>query len=504
MMLEVDWASIRRVREHPRPLLVTTCVNWGVQPFIMFGLAVLFFRVVFASTIDDTALAKQYVAGAAILGGSPCTAMVFVWSHLAAGDPSYTLVQVLVNDILIFVLYVPTLVLLLNATDIEVPYDTVVLSVALFVLVPFLFGSLARSQVLRRRGAAGVEALLRRLKPFTVFALLATLVLIFVFQGERITDNPLHILLIAVPETLQTYIVFAIAYSACWLLRIEHRFAAPASFIAASNFFELGVAVAISAYGLDSGATLANVVGVLTEVPVMLSLVAIANRTRHWFAFHDAHLELRELDAKPPLPRTRDSMAAADAGGGAAARPAEPDASRLPALRCIVETLRANRDVLFVCTANSRRSVFAQVWLHAALLARGLGGPRVLSAGSEPTGVDARTLAALQRAGAVVSGGSRGRATVALPGCEAVALEPRRVGEATESLEPGFTAVMVCSDADARCPVVQGAAQRVALPYPDPKHADDTAAEAQTYDAICKQIRGEMEWVVFEAASGEA
>ncbi|KNC54220.1 arsenical-resistance membrane protein [Thecamonas trahens ATCC 50062] len=252
MALTVDFDAILGVFRFPRGLLVTTAVNWLVQPFLMYGLATLFFR---PST------------RAVILGGSPCTAMVFTWSVLARGDGAYTLVQVALNDALIFVLYAPTMFLLLSASDIHVPYITVVIAVLVFVAVPFAFGFVVQ------KFTPWADSLARILKPFTIVALLATLLIIFVFQGERLTDRWTDVLLIAVPLTLQTYLVFAIAAVLAWYARLPFNVAAPATFISASNFFELGVAVAIASYGLDSGAVLVNVVGVLVEVPIMLSLV---------------------------------------------------------------------------------------------------------------------------------------------------------------------------------------------------------------------------------------
>jgi ACR3 family arsenite transporter len=229
-------------------------------------------------------LAKQYLAGAVLLGAAPCTAMVFVWSHLTKGDPAYTLVQVAVNDLIILVLYAPIVALLLGVSGVQIPWDTLLLSVVLFVVVPLSAGWITRSTIIRRRGEAYFnDVFLKKFDNVTIGGLLLTLIIIFSFQGETLLGNPLHILLIAVPLVLQTFFVFAIAYGWSKLWRLPHNVAAPAGMIGASNFFELAVAVAISLFGLESGAALATVVGVLTEVPVMLILVSIANRTRGWF-----------------------------------------------------------------------------------------------------------------------------------------------------------------------------------------------------------------------------
>lgn len=243
MTLKVDLNGLKGATKHPKGVLLTCAVNWLVQPFLMFALASLFFRVIYSSVID-TELQKEYVAGAVILGGSPCTAMVFVWSALAHGDPSYTLVQVAVNDLIILVLYAPTLYLLLGATDIHIPYDTIGLSVVLFVVVPFALGFATRRWLVADEAA--LERLDNRLKPFTAIALLATLTLIFVFQGDKITDRPLDILLAMVPLILQTLLVWILTITAAIKLKLPFKIAAPASFIASSNFFELGVGVAIA------------------------------------------------------------------------------------------------------------------------------------------------------------------------------------------------------------------------------------------------------------------
>ncbi len=282
MMLQIDFASLKRVGEKKQGLIVTTVSNWLIKPFTMYAIAWFFLNIVFTRWIPVD-LAREYLAGAVLLGAAPCTAMVFVWSYLADGDPAYTLVQVAVNDLIILVAYAPIVMFLLGLSDIVVPYDTVILSVVLFVVVPLVLGWISRVQLIRSKGLAWFEqTFLPALAPVTITALLLTLVIIFIFQGQTIVSNPLNIVLVAIPLTIQTYLIFAIAYGWSWLWRLPHPIAAPAGFVAASNFFELAVAVAISLFGLRSGAALATVVGVLTEVPVMLSLVWIANRTAGW------------------------------------------------------------------------------------------------------------------------------------------------------------------------------------------------------------------------------
>ncbi len=280
MMLQVDFASIRQVGEKRGGLVVTTVTNWLIKPFTMYAIAWFFLNIVFSRWIPVD-LAREYLAGAVLLGAAPCTAMVFVWSYLGDGDPAYTLVQVALNDLILLFAFAPIVMFLLGLTDVTVPWDTVVLSVVLFVVVPLVAGWISRVQLLKTKGEEWFTGrFLPSLAPVTITALLATLVIIFIFQGETIVANPLHILLIAVPLTIQTYFIFAIAYGWSWLWRLPHAVGAPAGFVGASNFFELAVAVAIALFGLTSGATLATVVGVLVEVPVMLSLVWIATRTR--------------------------------------------------------------------------------------------------------------------------------------------------------------------------------------------------------------------------------
>jgi ACR3 family arsenite transporter len=289
MMVNVDFASLSHVGDRPKGLAITLVVNWLVKPFTMAALGVLFFEVLFADLIAP-ADAQQYIAGLILLGAAPCTAMVFVWSQLTRGDPTYTLVQVSVNDVVMVLAFAPIVALLLGVTDIAVPWDTLVLSVVLYVLIPLTAGVVTRRALAvraRRRGRDTEEeiaAFSARVKPFTVLGLLATVVLLFGFQGETILARPLVIVLIAAPLLVQAYGIFALAYAAAWWWRVPFSVAAPCALIGTSNFFELAVAVAISLFGLDSGAALATVVGVLVEVPVMLSLVALANRTRRHFA----------------------------------------------------------------------------------------------------------------------------------------------------------------------------------------------------------------------------
>ncbi len=281
MMIAVDFASLRRVAEQPRGLAIALAVNWLVKPFTMAALGVFFFKGLFAPWIPP-ADAEGYIAGLILLGAAPCTAMVFVWSQLTRGDPNYTLVQVSVNDVIMVFAFAPIVALLLGVTEIPVPWETLLLSVALYVVAPLLAGIATRRRLSRQGGAAAVEAFTARAKPASIVALLATVVLLFGFQGGTILERPVLIALIAAPLLVQTYGVFAVAYAAAWALRVPHRIAAPCAMIGTSNFFELAVAVAIGLFGLHSGAALATVVGVLVEVPAMLSLVAFANRTRGW------------------------------------------------------------------------------------------------------------------------------------------------------------------------------------------------------------------------------
>jgi arsenite transporter len=283
MMVQIDFGAIAGVRREPKGLLVTTGVNWLVKPFTMFVIAYLFLIVIFAPLIPEE-LGRQYLAGAILLGAAPCTAMVFVWSYLTRGDAGYTLVQVAVNDLIMLVAFAPIVVLLLGVSDISVPWDTVLLSVVLYIVVPLAAGWFTRRALLARRGGAWFEEVfLPRLAPVPSVGLIITLVLLFAFQGEVILDNPLHILLIAVPLVLQTILIFWLAYRTMQQLGVRHAVAAPGALIGASNFFELAVAAAIVLFGLRSPAALATVVGVLVEVPLMLALVRYANRTRDRF-----------------------------------------------------------------------------------------------------------------------------------------------------------------------------------------------------------------------------
>ena len=284
MMVGVDFASIKDIGRKPKGLIITLVVNWLVKPFTMAALAVLFFDYLYSGLITD-AEGDQYIAGLILLGAAPCTAMVFVWSQLTKGDPAYTLVQVSVNDLIMIVAFAPIVALLLGVTDIEVPWETLLLSVGLYVVVPLVAGAITRRQVVSSHGGdeAAVDAFTARLKPWSIIGLLATVVLLFAFQAETIVGNPLLIVLIAIPILIQSYGIFALAYFAAKAWRVPHNIAAPCAMIGTSNFFELAVAVAIGLFGLSSGAALATVVGVLVEVPVMLSLVAYANRTRDRF-----------------------------------------------------------------------------------------------------------------------------------------------------------------------------------------------------------------------------
>jgi arsenite transporter len=284
MMLKVDVASLRRVREQPRGVLVTLFVNWLVKPFSMALLAWLFFKHVWVGWIGAE-LADQYVAGAIILAAAPCTAMVFVWSYLTEGDPAYTLVQVSLNDLIMLFLFAPIVSLLVaGASNLTVPFPVLVYSVLAFIVIPLALGALTRTLLVRSRGIDWFETrFVPRFKPIAVVALLAMLVLIFAFQADNLARNWFHALLIAVPLLLQVYLNSALAYGLMKRCRVPHCIAAPGALIGASNFFELAVATAITLYGPESGAALATVVGVLVEVPVMLSVAAVCNRTRHWF-----------------------------------------------------------------------------------------------------------------------------------------------------------------------------------------------------------------------------
>jgi len=284
MMLKVDFKSIKNVGKNPKGLFVTWVTNWLIKPFTMFGIASLFFFVVF-KTLIPADLAKDYLAGAILLGAAPCTAMVFVWSHLTKGDPAYTVVQVATNDLIILPAFAPIVAFLLGVGGVSIPWDTLLLSVALFVVVPLAAGIITRTQLIKRKGEEYFnKTFLPKFNNTTIAGLLLTLIIIFSFQGNVILENPLHIILIAVPLIIQTFLIFFIAYLASKALKLPHNIAAPAGMIGASNFFELAVAVAIALFGAQSPVALATIVGVLTEVPVMLILVKIANNTKGWFS----------------------------------------------------------------------------------------------------------------------------------------------------------------------------------------------------------------------------
>lgn len=284
MMVQIDFSSLLNVRKQPKGLVITTTVNWLIKPFTMFAISWFFLLVVFRPFIPE-ALAYEYLAGAILLGAAPCTAMVFVWSYLTRGDAAYTLVQVSLNDIIMLFAFAPIVVLLLGISNIPVPWDTVALSVVLYIVIPLVAGYITRVQLIKRKGQDWFDnVFMKRIGSVTPVALIITLVLLFAFQGEVILSNPLHIAFIAVPLTIQTFLIFFIAYGWAKIWGVPHNVAAPGAMIGASNFFELAVAAAIALFGLQSGAALATVVGVLVEVPVMLALVKIANKTRHQFA----------------------------------------------------------------------------------------------------------------------------------------------------------------------------------------------------------------------------
>lgn len=282
MMVQVDFASIRDVARKPKGLVITLVVNWLIKPFTMAALGWIFFEGIFAGLVSEGE-ASEYIAGMILLGVAPCTAMVFVWSQLVRGDSNYTLVQVSVNDLIMVVAFAPIAGLLLGVTDIVVPWDTLLLSVVLYVIVPLVAGYFTRRVLVPGDDTSALDEYDRRMKPFAILGLLATIVILFGLQADTIVSKPLIILLIAIPLTIQSYGIFAVAYAWAYLWKLPHSVAAPGALIGTSNFFELAVAVAISVFGLQSGAALATVVGVLVEVPVMLSLVALSNRTRAHF-----------------------------------------------------------------------------------------------------------------------------------------------------------------------------------------------------------------------------
>lgn len=282
MMVQIDFSAIKNVGKNPRGLMLTIIINWLIKPFTMAALAWLFFNFLFADLVDP-ASAQEYIAGMILLGVAPCTAMVFVWSQLTKGDPNYTLVQVSVNNVIMIFAFAPISAFLLGVNNIQVPWETLIISVVLYVLLPLIAGVFTRKLLNNGKDEQSLNNLLASLKPWSVVGLLATVVLLFGFQANTIVEDPKTIGLIAIPLMIQTYGIFIIAYLAAKWMKLSFNIAAPACLIGTSNFFELAVAVAISLFGLHSGAALATVVGVLVEVPVMLSLVYFINRTQHWF-----------------------------------------------------------------------------------------------------------------------------------------------------------------------------------------------------------------------------
>ncbi len=281
MMVQIDFSKVGEASNYAKGLSITVIANWLIKPFTMFFFASIFFNYLFKAWISPE-LAKEYIAGAILLGAAPCTAMVFVWSYLTDGDPNYTLSQVSVNDLIILIAFIPIVKFLLGISDISIPYGTLVTSVVIFVVIPLVAGFATNRVLIRKYGEEWFNTVfLPKLKPVSILALLSTLVLLFAFQGDKILNNPFHIFLIAVPLTLQTYFIFFITWKAGRWAKCPHNIVSPSAMIGASNFFELAVAVAIALFGLESGASLATVVGVLIEVPVMLSLVAFSNRNRY-------------------------------------------------------------------------------------------------------------------------------------------------------------------------------------------------------------------------------
>ncbi|MCK8825999.1 ACR3 family arsenite efflux transporter [Fuchsiella alkaliacetigena] len=288
MMVQIDFGSLLEVGKKPKALTMVTVSNWLIKPFTMAFFAWLFFRQIFGGFLGPQ-LADQYIAGAILLGSAPCTAMVFVWSYLTDGDPSYTLVQVALDDSILVIAYAPIVILLLGVTDFTVPYSTIILSVVLYIVVPLIAGYLSRVYLIKNKGIEWFEdVFLKKLDNITIIGLLLTLIIIFSFQGDALINNPLHVLIIALPITIQAFFIFFLVYLTAKKLKLKHPIAAPAAMIGASNFFELAVATAISVFGITSGAALATVVGILVEVPLMLVIVGIANRTRHWFEYSSA------------------------------------------------------------------------------------------------------------------------------------------------------------------------------------------------------------------------
>lgn len=281
MMVQIDFSSLGKIKGNLKGLGLTVTVNWLIKPFTMAFFAWLFFDQLYSAYLDPT-LAEEYIAGAILLGAAPCTAMVFVWSYLTDGDANYTLVQVSVNDLILLIAFIPIVRLLLGITDIEIPYDALTVSVVVFVLIPLILGYISNQWIIASKGEDWFKTkFLPALKPVSIIALLSTLILLFAFQGENIINNPFDILLIAIPLAIQTYFIFFLSWFAGRFLKLNHQICAPAAMIGASNFFELAVAVAIAMFGLDSGASLVTVVGVLIEVPIMLSLVRLANKWKY-------------------------------------------------------------------------------------------------------------------------------------------------------------------------------------------------------------------------------
>ena len=283
MMLKIDFGSIVNATKKPKGLILTTTINWLIKPFTMYAISAFFFLVVFKPFLSPD-LAREYIAGAILLGAAPCTAMVFVWSELTKGDPAYTLLQVSINDIIVLFLYAPIVALLLGIGNVSVPINTLLLSIFVFIVIPLALGIIVRKYVVKQKGSNYFEKdFVNKFDGTTRIGLLLTLIIIFSFQGERILSNPFHILLIAIPLIIQNVVIFFLGYGGAKACKLPFSIAAPAAMVGTSNFFELAVAVSISLFGLNSGATLATVVGVLVEVPIMLLLVRIANRTKHWF-----------------------------------------------------------------------------------------------------------------------------------------------------------------------------------------------------------------------------
>ncbi|HOP23444.1 MAG TPA: ACR3 family arsenite efflux transporter [Gammaproteobacteria bacterium] len=282
MMVKVDFSSIKDVAKNPNGLILTLVINWLIKPFTMALIGTLFFKYLYASWLDPQT-ASEYLAGAILLGVAPCTAMVFVWSQLTKGDANYTLVQVSVNDVIMIFAFAPIAGLLLGVTDITVPWDTLLVSVLLYVVIPLIAGIITRKLLVATSGESGLNSFLHKIAPISITGLLVTIVILFALQAKSIIEQPMDIVLVSIPLLIQTYGIFALAYWIAWKIKLKHNVAAPSCLIGTSNFFELAVAVAISLFGLHSKAALATVVGVLVEVPVMLSLVAIVNRTRDRF-----------------------------------------------------------------------------------------------------------------------------------------------------------------------------------------------------------------------------